>query len=133
MDPGRNDNCSQTVVLRAVPSFLLKFSPSQEAGENSRTAETPCAELPLFITSGVTVFPQSSEFHNSKFCQEVISCPDPMAHFAHWGSAVWPALQETLRKEWQVEGSSKRHHQSWSTPKHSSQMGSGFLERWFKR
>lgn len=133
MDPGGNDNCPQTVVLRAVPSFLLKFSPSQEAGENSRTAETPCAELPLFITSGVTVFPQSSEFHNSKFCQEVISCPDPMAHFAHWGLAVWPALQGTLRKEWQVEGSSKRHHQSWNTPKHSSQMGSGFLERWFKR
>lgn len=69
------------------PCFLLKFSPSQGAGEYSRSTETVSAGLLLFITNNVTVFSQSLEFHNSKFCQESISLPVPMAHCAHQGSA----------------------------------------------
>lgn len=39
------------------PSLPPKFSPSQEAGENSRSTETRCAGLPLFISNSVTLFP----------------------------------------------------------------------------
>jgi len=98
MEPGRDDQSPQTVFLRVVPLFPAKVQPISRGWREFKLnrnsifwAAFVCYQLRYYL-------PPELRISQCYVCQEVISFPAPVAHFARWAQVVLPELQGTLRK-----------------------------------